>query len=81
MQNLFIYTKTCSVCNQEKVLADFVYQRGKPQARCRECNNKMAKEHYHKSFISSKKGTPWCNSINKYYKSYTVKVHIHYDII
>lgn len=61
MENLFKYTKVCTVCNQEKGLCDFVIQKGKPQARCRECNNKMAKEHFQNSFLATKQGSPWFN--------------------
>jgi hypothetical protein len=59
MTSFFIYKKICSICGEEKPLCDFVHQNGRPQARCRECNNKTAKENYKKSCLPSKSGSPW----------------------
>lgn len=64
MPNIFIYTKVCTVCNTEKPLCEFVMQNGRPQARCRDCNNKQAKEHFQKSILCTRQGSPWFNSYN-----------------
>jgi len=71
MSNIFKYTKVCSVCGEEKGLCDFVHQRGKPQARCKECNNNQAKAHFRKSVIASKAGSPWFTTMTM--KIYTFR--------
>jgi len=59
MNNIFIYTRICTICKKEKGLAEFVINRGKSTSRCYECNNMLAKERYRKSVLCTNNKSPW----------------------
>ncbi len=61
MNEIFKYTKECTVCKQEKLLSEFVTFKGKAMAICYACNNFKAKENYKKSAMCTRKGSPWYN--------------------
>ena len=59
MGDLFIYTRVCTKCSQEKNLADFGMSRGKPMSRCLECIKAISKISYRNSPLYTGHKSPW----------------------